>query len=280
MSTGRRRKHGQLQFEWESPRTGAVSMTWVDAIPDRVCRSPAVMEALGRVAEGCHVCSKCGEQKQSSEFYSHPRKPGSVRTICKSCMATAEREYKSTPEFRDRKRNWPSTKNRVRVTPRRSTLSPKRVAELREYDRNLRASNPGPYRERTRQWVANNRERALASSNESGHIARAREHNVPFERGITREGLRRRDGDRCFYCGVLMFFGRLPRGEAQASEWYATIDHVVAISNGGSHTWENVVLACAECNRGKGYRSAELWIESLLRRGIISEQWAMTGTNQ
>ena len=35
----------------------------------------------------------------------------------------------------------------------------------------------------------------------------------------------------------------------------ATFDHVVPRSQGGATTWENVVIACAPCNRQKGGRT-------------------------
>ena len=33
-----------------------------------------------------------------------------------------------------------------------------------------------------------------------------------------------------------------------------TVDHIVALANGGAHTWENVQLACSLCNSQKGDR--------------------------
>jgi 5-methylcytosine-specific restriction endonuclease McrA len=34
-----------------------------------------------------------------------------------------------------------------------------------------------------------------------------------------------------------------------------TLDHIIALANGGTHTWGNVQLACADCNSHKGDRT-------------------------
>jgi len=51
----------------------------------------------------------------------------------------------------------------------------------------------------------------------------------------------RRDGYCCQYCG---------RATNQL-----TIDHIVPRYSGGSHSWENLVTACPQCNRRKGGRT-------------------------
>jgi len=53
----------------------------------------------------------------------------------------------------------------------------------------------------------------------------------------------RRDEYRCAYCGQ--------------RSGYLTIDHVIPRHRGGSHSWENLVTACAVCNRKKGGRTPE-----------------------
>lgn len=60
--------------------------------------------------------------------------------------------------------------------------------------------------------------------------------NVKF----TRANIYQRDRFRCQYCG---------RRGRQAE---LNIDHIVPRSRGGSTTWENVVVACIDCNLRKG----------------------------
>lgn len=55
---------------------------------------------------------------------------------------------------------------------------------------------------------------------------------------ITRSGILRRDARRCAYC-------------RRAGD---TIDHVVPRSRGGSHSWENCVACCVNCNARKADR--------------------------
>jgi 5-methylcytosine-specific restriction endonuclease McrA len=66
---------------------------------------------------------------------------------------------------------------------------------------------------------------------------------VPREahrRKITRRAVLARDSYTCQYCGH----------EASG----LTVDHVIPRSRGGQSVWENIVAACASCNRRKGNR--------------------------
>jgi 5-methylcytosine-specific restriction endonuclease McrA len=60
-------------------------------------------------------------------------------------------------------------------------------------------------------------------------------------RRMTRFEIFNRDKYTCQYCGV------------RSRE--LTLDHVVPRYRGGEHTWENVVSACAACNRRKAGRT-------------------------
>jgi len=66
-----------------------------------------------------------------------------------------------------------------------------------------------------------------------------------FQLGVSRRNVLLRDLFTCQYCGR----------ELPASE--LTLDHVVPRCRGGATTWENVVTACAPCNRRKGDRLPE-----------------------
>jgi 5-methylcytosine-specific restriction endonuclease McrA len=68
---------------------------------------------------------------------------------------------------------------------------------------------------------------------------------IPSAVALTRRNVLLRDGHACAYCGA----------EGIARD--LTLDHVVPRSRGGRTTWDNVVTACAPCNRRKSDRTPE-----------------------
>ena len=66
---------------------------------------------------------------------------------------------------------------------------------------------------------------------------------------ITLEKLFSRDKGVCYLCGKPCDWSDVVDGNA--SDRYPSIDHVVPISKGGTHTWSNVKLACRRCNTEK-----------------------------
>ena len=79
------------------------------------------------------------------------------------------------------------------------------------------------------------------------HKVRAERYGVEYDPSITLDALIERDGNICKICGELC--------DKDDRRWrngigplYPTIDHIIAMANGGSHTWDNVQLAHAYCN--------------------------------
>ncbi|MDV2995377.1 MAG: hypothetical protein N4J56_005031 [Chroococcidiopsis sp. SAG 2025] len=59
---------------------------------------------------------------------------------------------------------------------------------------------------------------------------------------VNRREVLRRDNYACQYCG---------------NNKRLTIDHVIPLSKGGLHTWNNVVAACEQCNQYKSDRTPQ-----------------------
>ncbi len=77
---------------------------------------------------------------------------------------------------------------------------------------------------------------------------------------LSKANLLARDESSCQYCGDY-----LTRGES-------TIDHVIPRSHGGLTKWDNVVIACADCNRKKGGRNPQQ-ARMKLRCKPIAPEW-------
>ena len=78
-------------------------------------------------------------------------------------------------------------------------------------------------------------------------IRRARKANSKIlDRDITLTKLAARDDDVCHICE-----GCVDWDDSSVGNWYPSIDHVIALSNGGDHSWANVKLAHRWCNSVK-----------------------------
>lgn len=76
-------------------------------------------------------------------------------------------------------------------------------------------------------------------------VVRIRHRIKPHQKKIkfSRQNVLARDKFRCQYCG------------ARGREVVLTFDHVVPRSRGGRTEWENIVMACQECNHTKADRT-------------------------
>lgn len=85
-----------------------------------------------------------------------------------------------------------------------------------------------------------------------------------FSLPLSRRTVLARDHYTCQYCN------------AQPGKAQLTIDHVLPRSRGGEARWENVVTACAACNRRKGDRTPEEATMPLLRQPRRPRYLALT----
>lgn len=94
------------------------------------------------------------------------------------------------------------------------------------------------------------RRKSRRRGNQSTHVARAKRYGVEYDRSITLNRLIERDGMTCYICGKACTKDDKRWGTFGPD--YPTIDHVIPLSKGGTHTWDNVRVACGICNELKG----------------------------
>lgn len=83
--------------------------------------------------------------------------------------------------------------------------------------------------------------------------ARLNENNV-VDKDITLTKLYKRDNGVCYLCGRKCNWNDYvtrSNGVVIAGDEYPSIEHVVPLSKGGLHCWDNVMLACRGCNTKK-----------------------------
>lgn len=75
-----------------------------------------------------------------------------------------------------------------------------------------------------------------------------------YDNSISLDGVIERDKGICQICGRAV--DRTAKNGRHILKEYPTVDHIIPLSKGGSHTWDNVRLAHMACNAGKADRLA------------------------
>lgn len=105
-------------------------------------------------------------------------------------------------------------------------------------------ANRDKVRARRRRWYWANHEKAKAISRRASAKRRARLAGVVIGL-VNRERIFKRDAYQCVYCG---------------STENLTLDHIIPLVGGGSHTELNLVTACRHCNDSKGAKELIIWL--------------------
>ena len=87
-------------------------------------------------------------------------------------------------------------------------------------------------------------------------IRRTRRKSVIVDDDISLIKLCGRDHCNCYICGERVDWNdyQIISGKKFAKGKYPTIDHIIPLSRGGQHSWENVRLAHFSCNASKGVK--------------------------
>lgn len=123
---------------------------------------------------------------------------------------------------------------------------------LKHIQQQERFLHPERGREYDRRSYEKHRESVIRRKMRVNDMRRAWKHGALEVVEVNRESIFERDGLACYLCG-----NEFDRSDLQ-------LDHVVPLSRGGSHTPDNIRVACKWCNSRKGdYLLSELDPESL-----------------
>ena len=86
--------------------------------------------------------------------------------------------------------------------------------------------------------------------------ARLNKNNV-VDKDITLTKLYKRDNGVCYLCGCKCDWNDYTtrdNGTVVTGNSYPSVEHIIPLSKGGLHSWDNVMLACRGCNTKKNAR--------------------------
>lgn len=203
-------------------------------------------------------CSKCGETKPLSGFYT--RKNGSVVTPCVKCMNSTSKQWRgnnkeklqeynhnykkswyaeNTEKAREQSREW-GRNNLQRVLDKVKQWVSQNPEKKREQNKSWRLAHPDKVSESRKRWEAANPDKVLEKSR--NRRAKKKSNGGKITAAEWREVLERYN-HTCLCCRE--------KGKK------LTMDHVLPLALGGTHTADNVQPLCVSCNSKKQARHVD-----------------------
>lgn len=196
-------------------------------------------------------CRACELERQARERDARRARQGRVKQEypkvavgadgLKPCLKCGERKPATTEYFSP---SGPLLKHTCKRCAAETSAVRRRDPAYREREREYRDANRDNQRAYERDWIARNPEKKRAAK----LARRARAANAPGKHSAA-DIRRQRDaqGGRCFWCGSALGPGH-------------HVDHLIALSRGGTNDASNLVLACQRCNTSKGDKLPTEWI--------------------
>jgi len=190
------------------------------------------------------TCSKCGIPKDEDEFQKDVGTQDGLCGQCKVCRKEYKRQY------------YQNNKVKLLIITKRYYQENKKKLVI--YGRQYHQEHRSKLAAQMRQYYQDNRKELLVQAKEyrqtpkgkevsriHGNKRRAQKNNAEYEKFSHLE-IFKRDNWRCQICHkkVRPDFNSFHKS-------YPNLDHIISLSNGGSHIRKNVQLLCRGCNLAK-----------------------------
>lgn len=179
------------------------------------------------------------------EYVSHTRKY--IRLRCKCCNNIIERSkstvrrYNTECEYCKEQKELAEARKKMLsfLTALTESRTPKKcVCCGKEF-----------YSEYPTQKYCSDKCKNKRKRNGRSYRSRCRKYGVYYDSSVTRIKVIKRDHGICQICGKACNEHDLRWGTLGPD--FPTVDHIIPLAKGGTHTWSNVQCACAMCNSDK-----------------------------
>jgi 5-methylcytosine-specific restriction endonuclease McrA len=166
-------------------------------------------------------CTRCNEVKSIYQFYKRKKYKYGVSIYCKECLKQISREYHAN--------------NRD-----------KRIKYKKEYN----ANNRDKINKQVREYRKTEKGKLMRKINTQNRRYKKKYNTNPGDI-LTKEQIEylAEVYTHCAYCNT------------ELTSDNTHIDHIHPLSKGGSHSIDNVVLACKECNIKKKAKPLDQWLD-------------------
>ena len=190
------------------------------------------------------TCSKCCTAKLSSDFFANPQHSDGLQTHCKECQRTTKREW--------------ARKNPEKVQAYKKQWNIDNAEHTHEYNLAYYWSDPETARARRRQWVEEHREQSRAYARTNIKLwrkknptkkraldlrRRAQINGSPHTETVDKAIIYKRDKEICSLCHTKVAWEDV------------SLDHIIPLALGGTHTYKNIALAHWLCNVRKNVKA-------------------------
>lgn len=208
------------------------------------------------------VCTKCLEEKPLTEFNKYSRSKDGLNHHCRECSRTFARQYKNkikeinasltieeirlkTPTKKCSKcRETKPSDNFNRCNLFRDGLQEKCRSCDNKWVSEWDKANAEAVKKKQADWYKNNPDKAHANRTKR-RLLKSEAYVEHVEISVLRE----RDGDNCIVCKELIDFSLSNRDPMMVS-----LEHVIPLSKGGEHSYNNTALSHLRCNLSKGVK--------------------------
>lgn len=215
----------------------------VEAYQERLKIKSSFLECIG-VGDGKDgfvylICNDCGNVFHKSKSKIRPSRTS--RLICPFCR-------KIISDIENKKRKEIATQNKI---IKHEELLKRRIEEKHRY---CRQCGKEFYSNRYQHFFCSENCRLKFQNKKHDIKRRIKIKSALVDNDISLEKLIKRDKYKCWICGKkvdLNDYEVREDGCFISGPSYPSIDHVMALSNGGLHSWSNVRLAHRICNMKK-----------------------------